>query len=278
MNNEVKYRGGTAYKRVILWVAALLIAIPVCACGVLLCLNFSIIKANQKANEDINQMQVQIEEAHKQIEENKAALEELVKVEIIDKEPDITQWNLLLVNELHPLARDYEVKLDKVSGGRLVDERIIEDLETMMSAMRKEGMQPVVCSGYRSLRKQESLFEESVEENLRKGMTYEEAYYKTKTRQAVPGASEHHTGLAVDIVGKSHQSLNDAQANTKEAKWLAEHCMEYGFILRYPKDAMGITGRDYESWHFRYVGKEAANYIMKNNITLEEYVEKMREP
>lgn len=278
MENEMKYIGGIAYKKVVIWVTALLIAIPVCVCCVLLCLNFSITRANQKANEDIKQMQVQIEEARKQIEENKAALEELVKVEITDKEPATTQWNLLLVNELHPLAKDFEVKLDKASGARLVDERIMEDLEAMLDAMQEEGMQPVICSGYRSLRKQESLFEESIEENMRKGLSYEDAYYKTKTRQAVPGASEHHTGLAVDIVGKSHQSLNASQANTKEAKWLAEHCMEYGFILRYPKDKTDITGRDYESWHFRYVGKEAANYIMKNNLTLEEYIENMREP
>ncbi len=278
MGDKEKYIGSIRfYKHIILGTVALSAFVPVCACCVLLYLNISTNAANEKTKEQIKQTQLQIEEAERLLTETEEALEAKVTVEMEEKVYS-KEWNLLLVNELHPLSKDFQVKLDKVSGGRLVDERIIEDLEAMMGAMQKEGMQPVICSGYRSLRKQESLFEEGIQENMCKGLSYEEAYYKTKTRQAVPGASEHHTGLAVDIVGRSHQSLNDSQANTKEAKWLAEHCMEYGFILRYPKDKTDITGRDYESWHFRYVGKEAADYIMRNDITLEEYIEKMREP
>lgn len=278
MNEEVRYIGRFKCRTVIIWSVTTLISVPVCLFCVLMYLNFSLIKDNQKGKEDIIKMDAQIEDTLNQIEETKAALEELVKTDIAEEKLLELPWNIILVNELHPLEKGFEVKLAKVSGGRLVDERIKDDLEAMFKAMREEGLQPMICSGYRSLRKQESLFEESVAENLAKGLSHEEAYYKTKTRQAVTGASEHHTGLAVDIVGKSHQSLNAAQAKTKEAKWLAEHCQEYGFILRYPKDKMEITGRDYESWHFRYVGKEAANYIMKNNLTLEEYVQKMKEP
>ena len=125
------------------------------------------------------------------------------------------------------------------------------------------------------IEKQSRLFYEYIDEKLKAGWDYSDAFYKAKTRIALPGASEHHTGLAVDIVGMSHQSLDDAQANTKEAKWLEEHCAEYGFILRYPKDKTDITGVDYESWHFRYVGEDAAAYMMKNDLTLEEFLEEV---
>ena len=77
----------------------------------------------------------------------------------------------------------------------------------------------------------------------------------------------------MDIVSTSHQSLDAAHANTKEAIWLKEHCKEYGFIVRYMEGKEDITNRKAESWHFRYVGVEAATYIMENDITLEEYLE-----
>lgn len=278
MNTEEKYVGSVIfYKRVIKTAVAMAVLVPVGACMILLLINVGLHAAEHRAQQRIAQTRMEIEEAEKQIEENEQAWKALVTADMEAEEPSQLPWYLLLVNELHPLAKDFEVKLSKVSGGRLVDERIAEPLEEMFAAMRNEGMQPMVCSGYRSLRKQEALFEEGMAKNLAKGLSHEAAYYKTKTRQAVPGASEHHTGLAVDIVGKSHQSLNAAQANTKEAKWLEAHCAEYGFILRYPKDCMELTGREYESWHFRYVGKEAASDIMKNGITLEEYIDKIGE-
>lgn len=79
-------------------------------------------------------------------------------------------------------------------------------------------------------------------------------------------------GLAADIVSADYQVLDEKQAYTQEVKWLTEHCSEYGFILRYPKDKVHITGIEYEPWHFRYVGVQAAQEIMKEGITLEEYL------
>lgn len=186
---------------------------------------------------------------------------------------DASGWELILVNDSHPLDKDYTVNLSSVTGGQKVDCRIVEPLNEMLKAMRKEGLHPMICSAYRSVERQAELFEEYIEEKLEAGWNYEDAFYKAKTRICVPGTSEHQTGLAVDIVGKYHQSLDDAQADTKEAKWLLEHCAEYGFILRFPKDKTDITGVDYESWHFRYVGTDAASYIMKHEITLEEYLD-----
>ena len=90
---------------------------------------------------------------------------------------------------------------------------------------------------------------------------------------ARPGTSEHQLGLAVDIISNAHPELNEAWAETEEAKWLTENCAQYGFILRYPPDKSDITGIVWEPWHFRYVGEDAAAYIMENGLCLEEYLE-----
>lgn len=181
-------------------------------------------------------------------------------------------WNYILVNDWNPLPASYKLQLDVLKDGHQVDYRIAEDLEKLLSDAKAEEMDLLVCSAYRSYERQADLFNSSVEELLGQGMTYNEAYYKTHEQYAVVSYSEHHTGLAVDIVGKSHQLLDERQGRTKEAQWLAENCARYGFILRYPKGKEKITGIEYESWHFRYVGKEAAAFMMKKGLTLEEFL------
>ena len=86
----------------------------------------------------------------------------------------------------------------------------------------------------------------------------------------MPGASEHQIGLALDIVTDSYRELNEGFAETAAGKWLAENSYKYGFILRYPLGKEYITGIEYEPWHFRYVGVEAATVITEQGITLEE--------
>ena len=195
------------------------------------------------------------------------------KFEKIPFEVDLEDWGYLLVNELHPLQQGYEPQLAGTRNGQRVDRRIKTDLEKMIDDARKEGMRLMICSSYRDYQKQDVLMDESIEKFVKRGLDYRDAFFKTKEQIALTGASEHHTGLAVDIVGTRHQSLDSAQANTKEAKWLAEHAHEYGFILRYPKDKEEITMISFESWHYRYVGKEAAAFMKDNNLCLEEFVE-----
>ncbi len=89
---------------------------------------------------------------------------------------------------------------------------------------------------------------------------------------ARPGTSEHETGLAVDIVDTSYQPLDEAQEDTAVQRWLMAHCAEYGFILRYPTEKSALTGVNYEPWHYRYVGEEAAREIMERDLCLEEYL------
>lgn len=186
---------------------------------------------------------------------------------------NLQDWNYTLVNDWNPLPATYQLQLEVLEDGHQVDYRIVDDLQKMLFDAKAEGMDLLVCSAYRSYERQAELFNSSIEKLLDQGMTYREAYYKTHEQYAVVNYSEHHTGLAVDIVGKKHQLLDERQARTKEAQWLVKNCFRYGFILRYPKGKQKVTGIEYESWHFRYVGREAAEFITKNDLTLEEFLQ-----
>lgn len=186
---------------------------------------------------------------------------------------DLNAWNYILVNEMHPLSQDFKLKLVDTRNGKQVDGRIKYSLERMMDAAERNGMDLMICSAYRDYEKQQELIDESIEQYMKKDLSYESAFFQAKRQLERVGCSEHHIGLAVDIVGKDYQSLDAGQANTKEAKWLAEHAHEYGFILRYPKDKEEITGLEFESWHYRYVGIDAAGFMKEHNLCLEEFLE-----
>ena len=146
------------------------------------------------------------------------------------------------------------------------------DLQKMMDDARAEGLSPLVCSGFRSTEDQQKIYTDRLERNIKSGMQWAEAEADALKWVAYPGTSEHHTGLAVDIVSVGNQRLDGTQENTAEQRWLMENSWKYGFILRYPKGKTHITGIYYEPWHYRYVGKEAAEEIFARNITLEEYI------
>ena len=120
---------------------------------------------------------------------------------------------------------------------------------------------------------QEKLYSNKLDEYLSYGYSQEKAKELAAFWVAVPGTSEHEIGLAVDIVSKWYQHLDHAQANTDEQQWLMKHCHEYGFILRYPEEKQELTRIGYEPWHYRYVGKTAAQEIMEYGLCLEEYLE-----
>lgn len=186
--------------------------------------------------------------------------------------------DILLVNNTHSLPEDFEVELVWLPSGReQVAIEIYDDLQAMLSDGTDEGLQFVVSSGYRSISYQQEIWEDTIRMWTNMGLTKEEAIKETSKTLANPGESEHATGLAVDIVALDYQNLDEKQHDTKESKWLRENCQNYGFILRYPKGKEHVTGITYESWHFRYVGKEVATYIMENEITLEEYIALVKE-
>ena len=123
------------------------------------------------------------------------------------------------------------------------------------------------------MEKQTRLFDEQVKGLQNQGKDYVDAVAEAKTAVAYPGTSEHQLGLAVDIVSEDYQLLDEKQEETPEYIWLSKNCSKYGFIVRYPNGKTDITGVIYEPWHFRYVGKEAAQEIMSKGICLEEYLE-----
>ena len=155
------------------------------------------------------------------------------------------------------------------------DERILEDLLAMMQAAKDEGVDLIICSPYRDYNRQTYLFERKITRYMNAGMSYMDAYKKASITVTVPGASEHQVGLAVDIISDTYTSLDIGFEDTDAGKWLKEHSCEYGFILRYPEGKEEITGIQYEPWHFRYVGVDAAMVITSQNITLEEFVENL---
>ena len=190
---------------------------------------------------------------------------------VLSVSPD--DWNLILVNWENPLPEDFSIpRLTQLANGHAIDSRAYPALQSMMDAARAAGLQPTICSSYRTQAKQEELFQNKVQRLLAEGYGRTEAEEQAAMWVARPGTSEHQAGLAVDIVDKSYQLLDREQEDTAVQQWLMAHCAEYGYILRYPTDKAARTGVNYEPWHYRYVGTEAAAEIMEQGICLEEYL------
>ena len=157
---------------------------------------------------------------------------------------------LLMANKSYPLPSA------SARGGMTGEtQRAFSELQNAMAA---EGLSLWVASGYRSYDYQAGLYRKYVN---RDGKAAADRY------SARAGYSEHQTGLAFDV-----NQVNDSFANTPQAKWLAEHAWEYGFIIRYPKGKEGVTGYQYEPWHLRYLGKETAKAVQDSGLCLEEYL------
>ena len=184
---------------------------------------------------------------------------------------DSSDWRLVLINKQHPIPEDYSFKLGTIKDGMMCDERIISDLLAMMQAARKDGINLMIRSPYRTDSRQEYNFNARIKRYMGQGYSYMEAYKLTSQVITVPGASEHQVGLALDIVCDTYDSLTAGFGDTKAGQWLAEHSCEYGFALRYPSGKEYITSIEYEPWHFRYVGREAATIMHDEDICLEEF-------
>ena len=186
-----------------------------------------------------------------------------------------------LVNPWNELPEGYAptlVTIDEYYGaeGLQIDQSCYEALKEMIDACNdSSGARAYVLSAYRSRETQQRLFERKVQEYLDLNWSKEGARKKAATVVALPGTSEHHLGLAVDIIDTRRWSLDEGQANMAAQKWLMEHSWEYGFIFRYPKDKEEITGIIYEPWHYRFVGKELAAELHQSGQTLEEYIDSL---
>lgn len=174
--------------------------------------------------------------------------------------------NKILVNKYYSLDEKYEPdNLETISkqyaleGMELVHDAKIA-FEEMAKAAKKENLNIIAMSTYRDYNYQVKIYNQYVKADGQE---------KVDTYSGRPGHSEHQTGLAVDVYnGKVNYTKFET---TKEFAWMNKHAHEYGFILRFPKDKIEETGYTYESWHYRYVGKNEAKYIKENNISFEEY-------
>ena len=178
---------------------------------------------------------------------------------------------LFLVNRQYMISDAFEpadLREAQVPGQvRQMRDEAATALEEMYAACLEEtGKQLISVSGYRSYAKQNALYKAKLQ---RVGGKVE----KAQEYVAPPGASEHHLGLAMDVGQQSKPNLTEKFAETEGGIWARENCWRFGFILRYGEDWEAVTGYKYEPWHFRYVGVEAATYIMEHDLTLEEFLE-----
>lgn len=202
------------------------------------------------------------------VEATKSAAEQTLSTQ----QAEASDWQLLLVNPWYELPEDFTIQLATLKNGLQVDARIYDDLNEMLTDCREEGLEPIVCSAYRTEETQTRLYRNKVARLRAAGYSREAAEEEAARWVAPPGTSEHQTGLALDIVSLDYQLLDEAQAQTPEQKWLMENSWKYGFILRYPSDKEEITGIGYEPWHYRYVGREAAAAMHQTGQCLEEYL------
>ena len=233
----------------------------------------------QQAQEAQNGQTVQEEPLDTDLPEEPAAQEETPEESVQEPAADPVQeedavqedggddWKLILVNADHPLPEDYSVKLKELRNDQWVDERIYPELQQMFDDARAEGIYPLINESYRTAERQQEILDSYIASYEAEGLSREEAEEQALSLVAVPGTSEHQLGLALDIIVEYEED------STQTWQWLKDNCWRYGFILRYPEDKSEITGIDYEPWHFRYVGAEAAKQIMEQGITLEEYLE-----
>jgi len=188
-------------------------------------------------------------------------------------QPAGSVWNLKLINKWNVYDEKYTQSLAAYPGGWQVDSHMVDDLTAIMAAGKKYNLR--ICSAFRTVKRQTELFERQVGrvKNANAGITQARAEEIASTSTARPYNSEHHLGLAIDFFFYDYTDIFEAYANTEAYEWMMENCAEYGFILRYPRDKMDITGVMFEPWHYRYVGKEVAREIMSRGLTLEEYLE-----
>lgn len=177
---------------------------------------------------------------------------------------------LMLVNKKHKIGKNYEPDdlerfTVRTAKGACEEEshvsaKIMPYLEKLFKAADNDGITLYALSGYRSYTSQQNLYDYYLsKEGIR-----------ARNTVSLPGESEHQTGLALDLTNSRRNFTGSS-----EADWIAANCYKYGFILRYPKDKINITGYSYEAWHIRYVGKEVAKEIHDKKITLEEYLKEV---
>ena len=188
---------------------------------------------------------------------------------------------MVLVNHTSKMPDDYTFDTKECGSATAVNKTLqtvaCDAFLSMQKAAADDGVTVWMQSGYRSVKYQTSLYEKKTQYYLNKG--YDNAAAKEKAAAVVnpPGYSEHNCGLAADLNSPEHTGLDEGFENTAAFRWLCAHAGDYGFILRYPKDAEDKTEIIYEPWHWRYVGVENAARINASGLCFEEYIQTLRD-
>lgn len=180
---------------------------------------------------------------------------------------------LILVNKTHGIGKNYEPK-DLETAKPVADDRageyqklrkaVSKAFSRLSKGAKAKGYVIKLTTGFRPYDYQKTLYKQYIQADGKK---------KAEQYSAKPGYSEHQTGLSADVSSPSvDYELTRRYGKTKEGRWLAKNAHKYGFIIRYPKGREDLTGYEYEPWHIRYVGKDAAKEIYEQGITLEEYL------
>ena len=187
---------------------------------------------------------------------------------------------MVLVNHTSKMPDDYTFDTKECGSATAVNKTLqtvaCDAFLEMQKAAATDGVTVWMQSGYRSVKYQTSLYERKTKYYLDKG--YDNATAKEKAAAVVnpPGYSEHNCGLAADLNSPEHTGLDEGFEKTAAFRWLCEHAGDYGFILRYPKDAEDKTEIIYEPWHWRYVGVENAAKINASGLCFEDYIETLQ--
>ncbi|HES3442631.1 TPA: D-alanyl-D-alanine carboxypeptidase family protein [Streptococcus pyogenes] len=182
-------------------------------------------------------------------------------------------WELILVNRDH-MTEELSPELVDINGIS-VDKRIEQATSDFLAAAQAIDPQEHLISGYRSVAYQAELYQSYIKKEMANDptLTQEAAEALVQTYLQPPGASEHHTGLAIDM--STVDTLNASDPSVSKA--VQKIAPDYGVVLRFPEGKKTSTGVDYEDWHYRYVGKASARYMAQHNLTLEEYIAALKE-
>lgn len=231
-----------------------------------------------EADETVDIDEFETEEDPEEDPSEEINFEEQERQELISQLPDEAypdDWNLILVNNWTPLPENFDVELVEADNEQLIDERIVEAWNEWQQAAAEAGHSLFFASGYRSVERQTNNYNNRIQRYIQEGYSEEEAIQLTEEYIAIPNHSEHHTGLALDIVDQEWiadgQGLIPEYDTQESQQWLVETMQTYGFVLRYPEGKEEITDINYESWHFRYVGQENAEFMVEHDLVLEEY-------
>ena len=238
---------------------------------------------NESYTQDVNPVQPETETPTESVSQPEVAepVENQNVLDVLQGENTVPVWNLILLGPNKDYIIDEELVFDKTEfDGQRIDTRVSEAYTSMADAAQQNGITLYLRSGYRPMSLQKTYYESSINSYMSQGHTQAEATILTDRYYTPPGRSEHHTGLALDIITPEYHrdihTLDDRFAETEAYAWLIENCNDFGFILRYPQDKSEITGVNFEAWHYRYVGANHAKAITKLQLTLDEYIELLK--